>query len=71
MDFKHYRSNSEVQEQKNHDIIILHDRIAKRREDRYIVNFAQCLESSGFQVTVLTSEVDEKNNCLDDIKVFC
>ncbi|XP_045463349.1 alpha-1,3/1,6-mannosyltransferase ALG2-like [Harmonia axyridis] len=69
MDFNVYRSDSEVNEPKNHDIIILHDRIARRREDRYIVNFAQCLESSGYQVTLVTSEVDEKNNCLDDIKL--
>ncbi|KAL3284759.1 hypothetical protein HHI36_018901 [Cryptolaemus montrouzieri] len=69
MDLNAFHSDFNLNEQKHRDIIILHDRIAKRREDRYIINFAQCLESSGFDVTIVTSEVDERNNYLDDIKL--
>ncbi|KAK9885845.1 hypothetical protein WA026_013726 [Henosepilachna vigintioctopunctata] len=64
-----YNSECNFTGKKQHDIVILHDRISRRTEDRYIFNFAQCLESSGFDVTIVTSEIDEKNNWVNDIKL--
>lgn len=48
------------------EVVIVHDRIARRREDRYILNFAQVLEHAGYNVILYTSDIEPNNNFFVD-----
>lgn len=56
------------QNQEDSHAIILHDKLTRRKIDRYIINIALALRKLGFKVTILTPEF-EKADALSDIKV--
>lgn len=49
-------------------IVILHEKLGKTREDRYIVNIAEALRYCEHSVTIVTSYVD-LYDCLPELNV--
>ncbi|KAG5888437.1 hypothetical protein JTB14_020211 [Gonioctena quinquepunctata] len=48
-------------------VVILHEKLIKRKTDRYILNLGLAYRKNGYKVTIVTSQYD-KNDCIADIK---
>lgn len=49
-------------------VIIFHEKLMRRKADRYIINIGLALQKLGYSVTILTSQYD-KHDCIVDVKV--
>ncbi|VEN51472.1 unnamed protein product [Callosobruchus maculatus] len=47
-------------------VVILHEKLTKRKTDRYIINIGLAYEKIGYKVSMLTSQYD-KDDCVADI----
>ncbi|XP_023027732.1 alpha-1,3/1,6-mannosyltransferase ALG2 [Leptinotarsa decemlineata] len=48
-------------------VVILHEKLIKRKSDRYILNIGLAFRKLGYKVTIVTSQYD-KNDCIADIR---
>ncbi|CAH1119751.1 unnamed protein product [Phaedon cochleariae] len=48
-------------------VLIIHEKLMKRKTDRYILNIALAYHKLGYKVTILTSQYD-KHDCIGDVK---
>lgn len=49
-------------------VIIFHEKLIRRKEDRYVINIGLAFQKLGYKVTILTSQYD-KHDCVADVKV--
>lgn len=54
--------------QKKHCYVFVHRKLARRPEDRYVVDLAMALKNQNHKVSVMTSELDA-NSCLEEVNV--
>ncbi|XP_022918656.1 alpha-1,3/1,6-mannosyltransferase ALG2-like [Onthophagus taurus] len=47
-------------------VVFMHNKLRRRKDDRYIVDLANGLKDHGHKVTILTTEVD-RNNCFPEL----
>lgn len=52
----------------NSHVIIFHEKLIRRKEDRYVINIGLAFQKLGYRVTILTSQFD-KHDCIGDVKV--
>lgn len=50
-------------------VIIFHEKLGRRKIDRYIINIALAYQKLGHKVRILTSQY-ERHDCITDIRVF-
>lgn len=52
----------------NSHVVILHEKLIRRKSDRYMANIGLAFHKLGYKVTILTSQYD-KHDCIGDFKV--